>query len=97
MTRANVPLALRHKLFREAFITSTSLDGLMVMEIDGKKDRRDDHFYGDNPTFLNDFHTWGEDDNKNALPSYTIMGSSVSFSDIPRTADEACIEYGTQS
>ena len=37
MIRSNVPYEKGFKLFREAFVTATLLDGLTVITIDGKK------------------------------------------------------------
>jgi hypothetical protein len=35
MARANVPLKVRYKLFKEAFAAATLLNGLMTVEVDG--------------------------------------------------------------
>jgi hypothetical protein len=60
MARANVPLKVRYKLFKEAFTTATLLDGLMTVEVDGKLATRHQHFCGKNPAFVKDLQIWGE-------------------------------------
>jgi hypothetical protein len=45
--RTNIILKLRYKLSREAFITATKLDGLNMIEIDGKRVTRDMQFHGE--------------------------------------------------
>ena len=39
MNNANVHVKIRNKLFKEAFLTATYLDGLKVVEINGVKKR----------------------------------------------------------
>ena len=46
MHRANVPLADRYKLFKEAFKTATLLDGLVMITIDGKEATRYEQWSG---------------------------------------------------
>jgi hypothetical protein len=58
----NIILKLRYKLFREAFIAATKLDGLNVIEIDGQKVTRDMHFSGENRAYVDYMRTWGEAD-----------------------------------
>jgi hypothetical protein len=36
MNDANLPIAVRYKLFKEAFPTAMQLDGLMAIAVDGK-------------------------------------------------------------
>ena len=60
MVRANVPLKERYRFFTKAFQTATLLDGFAIIEIDGVKKTRYDHYYGDNPKFVNHLRTWGE-------------------------------------
>ena len=60
MHRANVPLADRYKLFKEAFKTATLLDGLVVITIDGKEATRYEHWCGKNPDFTAHLRVWGE-------------------------------------
>ena len=49
----NVPLKLRYKLVNEAFKMAMLLNGLVVVEINGKKATRFEHWYGKNPAFVN--------------------------------------------
>ena len=56
----NVPLKLQYKLVNEAFKMATLLYGLVVVEINGKKATRFEHWYGKNPAFVNHLQTWGE-------------------------------------
>ena len=58
--RANVPRAIRHLLWREAFKTATLLDGLQVIELDGIEATRYVHWNGTNPDFSKHLRTWGE-------------------------------------
>jgi hypothetical protein len=44
--RANVPIDIRYKLEREAMTTATLLDGLTVIEINGVKKSRVEHWSG---------------------------------------------------
>ena len=58
--RANVPYALRHLLWREAFKTATLLDGLQVIELEGVSATRYVHWNEKNPDFANHLRVWGE-------------------------------------
>jgi hypothetical protein len=60
MYHAHVPLKWRYKLFTKAFKTATLLDGLHVIELDGKLDTRYKHWCGKNPKFIGHLRTWGE-------------------------------------
>ena len=60
MHRANVPEAARYKVWREAFGTATLLDGLLLIEIDGKMASRFEHWAGSNPSFAKYLRMWGE-------------------------------------
>mmetsp|Transcript_18815 Transcript_18815/g.23344 ORF Transcript_18815/g.23344 Transcript_18815/m.23344 type:complete len:1201 (+) Transcript_18815:436-4038(+) len=60
MHRANVPEEYRYKVFPYAFETVTKLDGLTVIELDGKVATRYEHWYGRNPAFKDHLRTWGE-------------------------------------
>jgi hypothetical protein len=60
MNHANVPLLWRYKLFAKAFKTVTILDGLRVIELDGVKATRYEHWCGANPDFTRHLRTWGE-------------------------------------
>ena len=60
MYQANVPQEIRYKVVKEVVKTATLLDGLTVIEIDGKKATRYVHRDGKNPGFVNHLRTWGE-------------------------------------
>ena len=60
MIHANVPLAERYKLFKEAFLTATYLDGLVIVELDGKCAPRVEHWSGKIPKFAHHLRTCGE-------------------------------------
>jgi len=60
MHRANVPLAIRYKVWKEAFKTATLLDGLVVIALDGKEATRYVHWNGHNPAFAKHLRIWGE-------------------------------------
>ena len=60
MHNANVPERTRYKLFREAFSTATHLDGLKVVNLDGVKKTRYEHWCGKVPRFAKHLRTWGE-------------------------------------
>ena len=61
MIDANVPLAIRYRLFREAFQTATLLDGLVPIELDGITKSRYAHWSGEgDPKFAKVLRTWGE-------------------------------------
>jgi hypothetical protein len=45
MVYKNIPVKYRYDLFREAFSTSTDLDGLVVVEFVGKRATRYDHMF----------------------------------------------------
>jgi hypothetical protein len=49
----------RYKIFREPFTTANLLDGLMVLDIDGKVTTRYKNFHGTNPAFAHHLRTWG--------------------------------------
>jgi hypothetical protein len=60
MYHANVPLKTRYKLFTEAFKTATLLDALVVVDIDGVKKSRVEHWSGKRPSYAENLRTWGE-------------------------------------
>jgi hypothetical protein len=60
MVKANIPEKYRYHLFREAFWTATDLDGLVVMEVKGKKATRFFHTYGKNPEWADHLRTFRE-------------------------------------
>ena len=60
MARANLPRAIRYRLFKDAYKTAALLDGLTVIKIDDKTATRYVHWCGQNPSFAKHLHTWGE-------------------------------------
>jgi hypothetical protein len=60
MTAANVPFAMRFKIWKEAVKTATLLDGLLVIQVGGQLKTRFEHAFGSNPKFANHLRTWGE-------------------------------------
>jgi hypothetical protein len=60
MIKANLPKNVRYLLYKEAFKTATMLDGLVVVEIDGIKKTRYEHFFGKNPKFTGHLRYFGE-------------------------------------
>jgi hypothetical protein len=62
MHRANVPLEMRYKIFKEALTTITMLDWLAVVEINGVTQTRYKHWTGGtkDPKFAKYLRTWGE-------------------------------------
>jgi Reverse transcriptase (RNA-dependent DNA polymerase) len=60
MNAANVPRHFRYILWREAFQTATYLDGLIIMEIDGVKQTRYEHWGASTPKYSKCLRIWGE-------------------------------------
>ena len=60
MIAANVSLKMRYILFREAFETAAKLDGLTIIDIDGKKATRYEHWGNEIPKFVKHLRVWGE-------------------------------------
>jgi hypothetical protein len=60
MVKANIPEKYRYHLFREAFCTATDLDGLVVMEVNGKRETRFFHMFGKTPEWESHLRTFGE-------------------------------------
>ena len=60
MHHANIPIELRYKLFREALMTATLLDGLAVITLNEVKAPRFMHYYGHMPKWVKHLRTWGE-------------------------------------
>eukprot|EP00957_Ditylum_brightwellii_P048690 3694382-Ditylum_brightwellii.AAC.1 len=58
--KANLPKAMRYKLFPKVFVTDTLLDGLVVVSISGVKKTRFEHFSGRIPKFVSHLQSWGE-------------------------------------
>eukprot|EP00957_Ditylum_brightwellii_P187911 14307475-Ditylum_brightwellii.AAC.1 len=59
MHQANVPEAMKFKVFPRAFMAATLLDGLMVVEVNGEKNTQFEHFSGKLPKFAAHLRTWG--------------------------------------
>ena len=55
MHHAHVPMEYRYKLFRDCYETAAILDGLMIVEVNGKFASRFEHFAGKNPKVLGGF------------------------------------------
>ena len=60
MYKANIPEDKRHKLCKEAIMTATLNDGLMVKTIDGRTATRFEHFGDEIPRFARNLRIWGE-------------------------------------
>jgi hypothetical protein len=60
MVEAMVPYQWRRVLMPEACKTATKLDGLTVVQWQGKEATRYEHWCGQNPKFANHLRTWGE-------------------------------------
>jgi hypothetical protein len=60
MEQAYVPLNWRYLLYREVFYCATLLDGLIIIEIDGVKKTRFEHWNGKLPQFAHHLHIRGE-------------------------------------
>jgi hypothetical protein len=60
MLRANIPMAIRYRIYSEAFKTATLLDGLIPIELDGVTVTRYIHWCGKNSEFAKHLRTWGE-------------------------------------
>ena len=60
MNAANVPLHKRYILFREVLHTATLLDGLRIIELNGKEATRFEHWNGEITRFAYHLRIWGE-------------------------------------
>jgi hypothetical protein len=60
MIAANVPNALRFKLYREAYSCATLLDGLVIKTLGDVTQTRVEHWSGKLPAWANLMRTWGE-------------------------------------
>jgi len=60
MIEANLSIASRYQLFREAIHTATLLDSLVVVEIDGVKATRYKHFFNREPVWARHLRIFGE-------------------------------------
>ena len=78
MIAANVSLKMRYILFREAFETAAKLDGLTIIDIDGKKATRYIHWGNEIPKLVKRLRVWDE--------SGVVKTKTVSH----RVCNEAC-------
>jgi hypothetical protein len=60
MGGANVPIECQKMIVIEALKTITLLDGLVVVELNGIRHTRNSHFFGGNPKWASELHTFGE-------------------------------------
>jgi len=60
MHAANIPMAIQYLVWHEAFKMATLLDGLSMIELDGKSAMRVEHWCGKVPAFAKHLKTWGE-------------------------------------
>jgi hypothetical protein len=60
MSATAIPKKLRQNFWREAFQTSTYLDKLVIVEIDGVLKTQFEHWEGTLPRFLRYLRKWGE-------------------------------------
>eukprot|EP00957_Ditylum_brightwellii_P135513 10332518-Ditylum_brightwellii.AAC.1 len=60
MHKANCLMSIKYKVFPKAFMTSTLLDGLVIVEVEGEKKTCYEHFHGNVPKFTKNLCTWGE-------------------------------------
>jgi hypothetical protein len=60
LIRSNVPFKYRFHLFMEAFNTTTDLDDLIVVDLNGNRATRYKHYYGVNPPWIKFLKNWVE-------------------------------------
>ena len=60
MHYAHVPLEYRYKLFHDCYATAAMVDGLMIVNVNGKFASQFEHFCGANPKCTAYLRTWGE-------------------------------------
>ena len=60
MYHSNVPTDMRYQILPKAFETGTFLDGLVVADIDGKRQSIYEHFFGKELRCVKYLRTWGE-------------------------------------
>ena len=77
MHHANLLVEMQYQLFGEIFTTEILLDGLTVIELNGKHTNRYEHFLGETLKFTCSLHTVGEAGTVKLkltlLPSWKIM------------------------
>ena len=59
VTAANMPVEHQFRLFAQAFEHAADPDGLIVETVDGVKQTRHEHFYGNLPNCVDHVKTWG--------------------------------------
>ena len=60
MHHTNVPTKIRYRVYKEAYRTSTMLNGSTVIDIDGNQETWYQHFCSSNPIFATQLWSWGE-------------------------------------
>ena len=60
MHHVNLPMEMQYQLFGGIFTTVTVVDGLTVIELNGKHMACYNHFFGEMPGFDLNLHTVGE-------------------------------------
>ena len=60
MAAANLPEKERYAIGYKAMLTASKLDGLAIVDINGEKKTRYEHFFGKLPGFAHHLRTWGE-------------------------------------
>ena len=60
MHQANVPVSIRYKIYPKVLTCATKLDGLVMIDVNGKTKSRYEHFFGSRPKFSEHIRTWGE-------------------------------------
>ena len=60
MGAAHIPDDSRGKVSLEVLKCATMLDGLRIVEVNGKRKTRDEHIHGKNPKWAKNLRTWGE-------------------------------------
>jgi hypothetical protein len=60
MSAANIPMNVRYKVWVKAFQHATDLDGLIIVDVNGKTASRYEHWTGQLPKWIGQLRTWGE-------------------------------------
>ena len=60
MGAAHIPDNSRGKVSLEVLKCATMLDGLRIVEVNGKRKTQDEHIHGKNPKWATNLRTWGE-------------------------------------
>ncbi len=98
MHAANVPDEKRKYYFNQARDTAAFLDGLAVVELNGKMATRFEHAFGSNPLAVNHLRTWGEAGTvtlkSKTRPKETHKGSLCMFvGHAKRHAGDCCVMW----